>query len=70
MPHERSFFGRLNLPNIGYILSWILMMLCSLGFAYAFYLVVEKPSHQLARKIQIFRERRTVATTEKSAFDV
>lgn len=40
--------------DLGPILNWILVMTCSLSFAYAFYWLIEKPSHQLARKIQVF----------------
>jgi len=57
--------GWLKLPNLGYILNWVVAMLSSLAFAYAFYFLIEKPSHALARKIRVSRVPRTVAT-EKS----
>ena len=58
----------LNLPFLGYFLDWIVTIFCSLGFAYVFYLLVEKPSHQLARKIQVYGTRRPVVS-EKPAFE-
>jgi peptidoglycan/LPS O-acetylase OafA/YrhL len=52
-----ELFSWLHPPSFGYIFDWIITMSCSLGFAYLFYLLVEKPSHQLARKIQVFAAR-------------
>jgi hypothetical protein len=49
---------KLPLPSLGYTFDWIITMSCSLGFAYVFYLLVEKPSHQLARKIQVYSTRK------------
>jgi len=37
------------LPNLGFIVNWILQMGCVLGVSYGFYLIVEKPSHAFAR---------------------
>lgn len=53
--------GWVRVPNLGAILNWTLTMVCSLGFAYVFYLLVEKPSHGLARKINVMGTRRTAA---------
>jgi peptidoglycan/LPS O-acetylase OafA/YrhL len=53
-----ELFGWLRVPNLGYILNWTATMLCSLGFAFLFYLVVERPSHQLARKVQVYAKGR------------
>ncbi len=61
-----ELFGWLKLPNLGYILNWTAAMLCSLGFAFLFYLLVERPSHQLARKVQVFAKARA-ALRKKSA---
>jgi peptidoglycan/LPS O-acetylase OafA/YrhL len=59
-------YALLRLPNPGYILAWTSVMLFGLGFAYLFYLLVERPSHQLARKIQVFAKDRS-AIREKPA---
>jgi peptidoglycan/LPS O-acetylase OafA/YrhL len=53
-------FGLSVVPNLGYSLNWIGTMSCSLGFAYLFYILVEKPSHQLARKIQVGERSRVL----------
>jgi peptidoglycan/LPS O-acetylase OafA/YrhL len=45
----------LKVPNLGSILNWTLVMLSGLLFAYAFYLLIERPSHQLARTIRLSR---------------
>lgn len=47
-----GLYWRLGL-NPGYIFHWILTMTSSLGFSYMFYRLVEKPSHQLARKVRL-----------------
>jgi len=54
-----ELFGMLPHPHLGLILNWIAAMLSSLAFAFLFYLLVERPSHQLARKIQVFANSRT-----------
>src|SRR5260370_35324639 len=61
-----EFFGWLKPPNLGYILNWPATMLSSLGFAFWFYLLVERPAHQLARKVQVFAKPRA-ALREKPA---
>src|SRR5260370_10797196 len=61
-----QLFGWLKVPYLGYILNWTVVMLFSLGFAYLFYLLVERPSHQLARKVQVFAKGRA-AISEKPA---
>src|SRR5260370_41307984 len=53
-----ELFSWLRLPNLGYILNWTATMLFSLGFAFLFYLLVERPSHQLARKVQVYAKGR------------
>lgn len=57
-------FGLSGVPNLGYSLNWVGTMLCGLGFAYLFYILVEKPSHQLARKIQVIGRPRVVLGEE------
>lgn len=56
--------GWLGLPSLGYIFNWVATMTASLAFAYVFYRLVEKPSHQLARKISVAGKPRTVASEE------
>ncbi|GAC1621238.1 MAG: hypothetical protein NVS9B13_12540 [Candidatus Acidiferrum sp.] len=48
-----GFFLRLGLPNLGFLLNWMGAMGSSLAVSYVFYLLVERPSHQLARKIKV-----------------
>jgi peptidoglycan/LPS O-acetylase OafA/YrhL len=55
-----EFLGWLHVPDLGAIPNWTLTMFCSLGFAYAFYLAVEKPSHALARRINVMGRPRAV----------
>jgi peptidoglycan/LPS O-acetylase OafA/YrhL len=64
-----ELFGWLRLPNLGYLFTWVGGMLCSLGFAYVFYRLVERPSHQLARKIRVYGKRPAVLA-EKPALEV
>jgi peptidoglycan/LPS O-acetylase OafA/YrhL len=44
-------FWKLPIPNLGYFFSWLGPLLGSLASAYSFYLLVERPSHRLARRI-------------------
>jgi peptidoglycan/LPS O-acetylase OafA/YrhL len=64
-----ELFGWMRLPNLGYIFTWVGVMLCSLGFAYVFYRLVERPSHQLARKIRVYAKRPAVLA-EKPVLEV
>jgi len=57
-----GFYWRLPVPNLGYLFNWIATMLSSLGFSYIFYLLVERPSHNLARKITVAGATRRVAS--------
>jgi peptidoglycan/LPS O-acetylase OafA/YrhL len=41
-----------HLPSLGLLPDWLFMMTSSLVFAYCFYLLVERPSHRLARKVK------------------
>jgi peptidoglycan/LPS O-acetylase OafA/YrhL len=62
-----DLFWWLKLPNPGYILNWTGAMAFSLGFAFLFYLLVERPSHRLARKIQVFAKGRAVMGKKPAA---
>ncbi len=43
----------LHIPKLGPIAGWFVSMTCSLVFAYVFFLLVERPSHKLARMIKV-----------------
>jgi peptidoglycan/LPS O-acetylase OafA/YrhL len=46
-----TIYRRLSLPSFGPIVDWCLQLCFALAFAYVFYLLVEVPSHRLARRI-------------------
>lgn len=46
-----SVFLRFTWPNFGFNLNWILKMLFILFVSYAFYLLIERPGHFIARRI-------------------
>jgi peptidoglycan/LPS O-acetylase OafA/YrhL len=48
-----ELFGWLPIPYLGHIPTWCLVMLSSLVFAYVFYILIEWPSHRLARSIKL-----------------
>lgn len=63
-----EFLGWLHLPSVGRLPEWFLVMTSSLTFSYFFYLLVEHPSHGLARKIKVKvvrQETRVQEGTEK-----
>ncbi|HXZ12307.1 MAG TPA: acyltransferase [Candidatus Sulfotelmatobacter sp.] len=43
---------KFHVPNLGYISDWCLTAGFLLGVSYLFYLVIERPSHKLARRFQ------------------
>jgi peptidoglycan/LPS O-acetylase OafA/YrhL len=51
--------------SAGKIVDWFLVMASSLAFSYLFYLLVEKPSHALARKIKVRGARNVVDWKEE-----
>jgi peptidoglycan/LPS O-acetylase OafA/YrhL len=53
--HPPAFvlFKKLPLPTFGYTLDWCLAMAFMMTVAYFFYLLVERPSHRLARRIMV-----------------
>jgi peptidoglycan/LPS O-acetylase OafA/YrhL len=65
-----ELFSWAHLPNFGYIFDWVITMASSLGFAYVFYLLIEKPSHQLARKIQVYGMTRNVESLKVEGLKV
>jgi peptidoglycan/LPS O-acetylase OafA/YrhL len=46
----KPFFEALQLPNLGYFFNWTILCLFVLAFCYAFYLIAERPSHEIARR--------------------
>lgn len=64
-----GLFARLPIPYLGYIFNWLGTMASSLGFSYLFFLLVERPSHRLARKISLKKTAR-VANVEKPAYQL
>jgi peptidoglycan/LPS O-acetylase OafA/YrhL len=48
-----GLFERLHLPSLGDVPDWILVMASSLLSSYLFYVLIERPSHKLARKIRV-----------------
>jgi len=44
-----DLYGRMRLPDLGYLGNWIVLIGFVLLFGYAFYLVIEKPGHGIAR---------------------
>jgi peptidoglycan/LPS O-acetylase OafA/YrhL len=49
-------YWRLPIPNLGYFFTWFGVVFCGLGSAYIFYIVIERPSHELARKIRLVKK--------------
>jgi peptidoglycan/LPS O-acetylase OafA/YrhL len=56
-----GLYGALHLPSLGRIVDWCLVMISSLLFAYVFYILVERPSHKLARKIKLRSSRNSAS---------
>ena len=48
-----AVFKKLPLPSFGYILDWCFSIAFIMGLSYLLYLVVERPSHRLARRIMV-----------------
>lgn len=46
-------FWRLPLPFLGYFVSWFAALFSSFGLSYIFYILVERPSHRLARRVSV-----------------
>jgi peptidoglycan/LPS O-acetylase OafA/YrhL len=49
--HGDALYARLGLPYLGDLLQWLVKTSFALLVCYAFYRVVEKPSHEFARYI-------------------
>ncbi len=54
----------LHIPRLGLLADWFIVLSCSLVFAYAFFLLVERPSHKLARTIKVNRARKVANPDE------
>ncbi len=59
-----ALFWRLPVANLGTVITWLGTMLSSLVFAYLFYILVERPSHGLARRISTAPAQRAVVREE------
>jgi len=59
-----SFFEKLHIPNLGYIMNWSAELALALVMSYVFYLLVERPSHRLARRIRVTDRRPAAAAPE------
>ena len=46
-------FWKLHIPNSGYAVGWFVALPFMLGASYLFYLLIEKPSHRLARTFDV-----------------
>jgi peptidoglycan/LPS O-acetylase OafA/YrhL len=60
-PQAMALLRKLRFPSLGYILDWCLSMVFILAIAYGFYLLVERPSHRLARSIMVTVGQRTAS---------
>jgi peptidoglycan/LPS O-acetylase OafA/YrhL len=49
--HADALYQRFGLPYLGDLLQWLVKTSFALAVCYAFYRIVEKPSHELARHI-------------------
>jgi peptidoglycan/LPS O-acetylase OafA/YrhL len=66
--HEGGvLYSRLRLPDLGPMATWFGVMACSLAFAYVFYLSVERPSHQLARRVRLAPATGSISPASKVA---
>jgi peptidoglycan/LPS O-acetylase OafA/YrhL len=50
-PAATSIIDKLQFPSFGYLVSWSAAYAFIFGMSYLFYLLVERPSHRMARKI-------------------
>ncbi len=64
----RALFAKMSLPNLGLFLNWSAVFLFVLAFCYIFYLLVEKPGHELAKRAsKLFRNSPATRTSETAA---
>ena len=61
-PPAMVLLSKLPLARLGYILDWSFSMAFILAIAYFFYLMVERPSHRLARNIMVIAGQRTASS--------
>lgn len=65
-----AFFDRLPIPHLGYFLSWTFAMSSALAFSYLFYLLIERPSHRLARRVRLSPARAAAPDAAPPALQV
>ncbi len=46
-------YSRLPIPYLGDVFTWCFSILVMLAFAYVFYILIERPSHRLARLVRL-----------------
>jgi peptidoglycan/LPS O-acetylase OafA/YrhL len=61
-----QMFGVLHFPNAGAILNWCALYGFILAVSYLFYISVERPSHDLARKILLVKNSRPGVTSKQA----
>jgi peptidoglycan/LPS O-acetylase OafA/YrhL len=65
--HGVALFGRLPVPRLGALPDWCIKGLFVLTVCYVFYRVVERPSHQLARRLYAVLGRRPLGAQTSPA---
>jgi len=61
-----GFLNRWQPPNFGYIVNWCFACFLMLGTSYVFYRIVERPSHEWARRIRVTEDLRPGPGTQKA----
>jgi peptidoglycan/LPS O-acetylase OafA/YrhL len=61
-----ELFGMFSNPNVNSILGWCALYAVILALAYMFYLLVERPSHQMARRIALVKKSVPLAVKEEA----
>lgn len=61
-----ELFGKFWNPNVNSILGWCTLYAFILALAYLFYLLVERPSHRMARRIALVKKSVPVAVKEEA----
>ena len=61
-----ELFGKLWVQNVNSIGGWFALYASILALAYLFYLLVERPSHQMARRIALVKKSVPVVVKEEA----
>lgn len=62
-----ALYEKLHVPNLGLIVNYFALLALALLMSYLFYLVIERPSHRLARRIRVTDKRETIPESQRSA---